>query len=113
IPVGRSVTAVRGNLGDASGRGPIVSVRVDGHLTVSDNRCLLQPTEDVQPAIRARASSAVVSANYVESAFEGLALDLVTGDGQYSVIGNVATGQYQVNGVPLVAPWDGLNVVAP
>jgi hypothetical protein len=116
LPRGREIVAVRGNLLETFGRSPAVRIVVQGACVFGDNRCLQTnaPSSTAGlPVGQVAAGAIVASANYLQGPREGVALQLVTANGPFTVIGNISSGPITVNGAALPAPWAPLNVIAP
>lgn len=109
---GLPVVAIRGNLVQGSGYGPVVQVTTPGSMTFSDNRTLFRPYKEGLPAVWGQCTTSVVSGNYVETAPESPAIDIDAHPSLCTVLGNVTNGLIGVRG-GLLAPWDQLNVIAP
>jgi hypothetical protein len=111
FPRGREIAAVRGNLLDAFGSLPAVSVGVAGTCLLSDNRCLLTSGQGM-PAAVVGAGALVANANSFETNGELPAALLEVPRGPVTVLGNVATSPIFLNQNPLPPPWAPLNVIA-
>ena len=111
-----ATTTVRGNRIDTNGFRPAVVANVEGSLMFSDNQVRHAGVDeqlDVQPewAVTGAADSLVVSANHVECAQGAMSFHV---DARCAAVtGNVVTGQIEIDGAPLAAPWAGMNVQLP
>ena len=63
--------------------------------------------------VETETSAALVSTNYMVGATKtpALVMKLPPKNGPFTVLGNVTSGEIQINGSPLAAPWAPLNVV--
>jgi hypothetical protein len=106
----REIVAVRGNLLEAFGAAPAVSITTDGDCAFNENQCLLL-FENQEPVVRITVLPAtlIVGANHGRRA-RGVTLDLRVDPKRLTVLGNITSGSIQVNSTALAAPWDGLNV---
>jgi hypothetical protein len=112
LPRGKEIVGVQGNLLEAYGTAPVVSVVTSGILTFSANRCLLS-TGGEQSVAQAQVGAVVVSANYLEGPVKIPALTLqLPKTSPFTVLGNITSGVIMINGSALAAPWAPLNVLA-
>lgn len=112
LQLGRELGAVHGNTVDGAGLRPMVQVFVGGNALVNDNRIVFVPNERVA-AVRIRADSAVVSANYIETRPEASAVAIDADPDKVAISTNVTNGELRINGAPLASPWDAMNVATP
>jgi hypothetical protein len=110
LPRGREVVAVRGNLADGFGLVPDIEVRAGGACVVSENRCLL--ATDKATVVAVSAGAAIAGGNYLEGMPKQTSMILQTGNGPFTVLGNISSGPIEVNGAVLAAPWAALNAQA-
>jgi hypothetical protein len=108
LPPSRDSLAVRGNVVEGYGRTPIVYVIADGPCLFNDNRCLLEGREGT-PTAQLSAAAAITSNNYIDGP-PGVALAISAPVGLCTVLGNIASGQIDIDGLPLAGPWQPLNV---
>ena len=116
-PGNQSMT-VRGNTLQVQGEYPAVDIVGQetpwrGECLFSDNRCRLDASERLL-VVRVAAGTIIFSNNYVQGSGErSVAVELLVGGtkGPFTVLGNIANGRIQVNGVPLQPPWQELNVM--
>jgi hypothetical protein len=102
--------AVRGNVVEAFGRVPAVLVETDAPCLFGDNRCFMVAVEGV-PAARLSVAAAVASNNYLQASLKTPALEIqLPAAGPFTVLGNIASGPIEVDGAPLPAPWQSLNI---
>jgi Family of unknown function (DUF6519)/Right handed beta helix region len=119
LPIGREVLAVRGNLLETYGAWPAALVLVAGSCMFNENRCVTQLDTRATPVVGVETKGAlIVNANYVErQAKDAVAMGLAAPQGSFTILGNVANGELEVNGAPLpsppASPWRPLNVIAP
>jgi hypothetical protein len=95
------------------GGSPLVEVQVSGSCRFSDNYCSSTLSDNAFGVIELSAASLIVSANRVECDEKINALDLTAGDLKNPagvVLGNIVSGSIQLNGIPLTAPWEALNI---
>jgi hypothetical protein len=100
---------VRGNVADALGSVPAITLVTTAACVLGENRVTLATNNKVNAAIRAIVGTAAVSANHVRASRGLPAIDLRPVAGAFTVLGNVTTGPIDVNGAPLAGPWDVLN----
>lgn len=120
LPRGREIVAVRGNLMEAYGDVPAIDIAGGGAFVFSDNRCLLTSGPSavagppVAPSVAVISAGALIaSANYLQGPKNAVAMRAQVPQGPFTVLGNIASGPIQVNGVALGAPWGPLNAIAP
>lgn len=117
VPRGKEIVGVQGNLLEAYGSAPAVSVVAGGALTLSTNRCLLS-TEGGQPVAQAQVGAVIANANYLEGTAKMVALTLQLPEaGPFTILGNITSGPIQITQgtappSDLQPPWAPLNVVA-
>jgi hypothetical protein len=90
----------------------VISVR-DGDAVFTGNHCN-QPTGKDHPAVSVRAASATVQANRVRGGLPSMYLSV--GVDAAVVLGNITSGDIQINGVPVSQtgkPWSQLNALVP
>ena len=105
---------IHGNSFYGYGNIPMVEVSVSGACQFSDNYCsLLGGSAGIE--VDLTGASIIASANRVECSSEIIPLNLKTVNAKttnpFAVVANIANGQIQVNGNPLDAPWNHLNVI--
>jgi hypothetical protein len=108
LPHGQEIVAARGNLLEAHGANPAVSITIAGDCTFNDNRCQLFPSS-ANSIVGINAVSFIASANYVRGRND-IAMDLHAALKKFTVLGNVTDGRIFVNGGLLDDPWKPLNV---
>jgi hypothetical protein len=120
LPRGREIVGLHGNLLEGYGGTPVIRVEASGALTLSTNRCLLNPTvagAPSQPVAQAQAAAIIASGNYLEGApsvvprVPAMVLKLLPENGPFTALGNISSGDIVVNGAALPAPWAPLNIV--
>ena len=111
FPSGTASLAVSGNVVDAYGEVPAVSIETAAPCLFRGNRCFLQTREGVTTA-RISAGAAVTSDNYLDGIGKVPGLELfVPPGGPFTVLGNIVAGGLAVNGSsPIPAPWTQLNL---
>jgi hypothetical protein len=109
LELGRELGAVRANTIDGAGLRPMVHVSLGGNALVNDNQIVFDPAEGV-PAVRIRADSAVVSANYIQTQPRARAVSIDADPDNVAIATNVTNGQLLIRGLPLTPPWDANNV---
>jgi hypothetical protein len=108
--VGDASLAVRGNVVEAYGEVPAVSLETGAPCLFNDNRCFLVTREGV-PTARVAAGAAITSNNYLRGTGQVPCLELVVpSGGPFTVLGNISAGGVAVNGTALPPPWAELNV---
>jgi hypothetical protein len=119
LPRGREIVGVHGNLLEGYGVAPVIQVETNGPLTLSTNRCLLNPTVALsQPVAHAQAGAIIAIGNYLEGAptdpragFPVVVLRLVPENGPFTVLGNISSADIHVNDNTLAnTPWGPLNI---
>ncbi len=102
---------VRGNVADAFGRSPAITVFTAGAMVIGENRVTLDAPGDSVSAVALLGSSAVVSANHVSQprGQRSIQLALNPQGAPFTMLGNVTSGPIVVDGAGLGAPWDALN----
>ena len=113
LPRGRESVSVQGNLFDAYGLSPAISINITGPVIFTNNRCLLASRS---PLVAEMAMGAIIAnANY----FEGVQVTRqpavvlqIPKEGPFTVLGNIASGEIHINGAALPVPWAPLNVIA-
>jgi hypothetical protein len=109
LPRGRSSIAVHGNLVEAVGQVQAVYLQTEGSCLFNDNRCFHVTRKST--VVKVFAGALVASDNYLEGIEKLPAADLTLPAGAgFTVSGNVSSGEIQLNGAALPAPWDQLNV---
>ncbi len=120
LPRGKEIVGLHGNLLEGYGGTPVIRVEASGALTLSTNRCLLNPTvagAPSQPVAQAQAGAIIASGNYLEGAppvvprVPAMVLKLLPENGPFTALGNISSGDIVVNGAALPAPWAPLNIV--
>jgi hypothetical protein len=113
------MVGVHGNLLEAQGEAPTVSIAADGPCTLQDNRCALTPfTATGGPApvavVHVIAPTTIASANLVRRTpqlpdFLAMKLDV----DNFTVVGNITAGPIFIKAAQLAGPFAPLNVIAP
>jgi hypothetical protein len=118
LPRGREIVGLQGNLLESYGTAPAVRVVARGALTLSTNRCLLGTAAAnaafIPPVVEGDAGAVLANTNYLEGATKipAMVLNLLSQNGPFTVLGNISSGEIQINGTALAAPWAALNVIA-
>jgi hypothetical protein len=93
------------------GRGPLTQVFVTGSCRFSDNQYVCGSGK-VAAVVEVIAETAIAAENRVECSRDTRSLDLKLGNAKaLTVLGNIVGGPILVNGAPLGAPWQPLNVI--
>jgi hypothetical protein len=102
---------------DSSGQGPVVFVFFPAACLVTDNRCLARRYIEIITRFTAR--SLALTSNHVVGDDDRLSVQAVVLNGTdaygntvpaLTAVGNLTSGEIEVNGAALTAPWDVLNV---
>jgi hypothetical protein len=101
-----SSVIVQGNVLRARGGTPAVHMITGLDIKFSDNRCTLNGNNT---AVNLNCRVAVVSSNIVRGLGRN-SVEVPGTDVQFTVVGNVTSGEIFVRGQPLPAPWEPLNV---
>jgi len=119
LPHGREIVGLQGNLLESYGTAPAVRVVARGALTLSTNRCLLGTAAVgnaafIPPVVEGDAGAVMANTNYLEGATKtpSMVVKLLPENGPFTVLGNISSGEIQINGSGLAAPWAPLNVIA-
>jgi hypothetical protein len=118
LPRGREIVGLQGNLLESYGTAPAVRVVARGALTLSTNRCLLGTAAAnaafIPPVVEGDAGAVLANTNYLEGATKipAMVVNLLSQNGPFTVLGNISSGEIQINGAGLGAPWAPLNVIA-
>jgi hypothetical protein len=89
---------------------------LDGASIFAENRCLLTSggePEALEVRAEISAGTIIATGNYLEGPAGVAAMKLQAPGRPFTVVGNVTSGPIQVNGAPLAAPWEALNVISP
>ena len=117
LPRGREIVGLQGNLLESYGTAPAVRVVASGALTLSTNRCLLGTAAVaafIPPVVEGETGAVMANTNYLEGATKtpAMVMKLLPENGPFTVLGNISSGEIQINGAALAAPWAPLNVIA-
>jgi hypothetical protein len=118
LPRGREIVGLQGNLIESYGTAPAIRVVAKGALTLSTNRCLLGTAAPgaafIPPVVEGETGAVLADANYLEGATKtpAMIVKLLPENGPFTVLGNISSGEIQINGSALGAPWAPLNVIA-
>jgi len=111
LPRGREMAGAHGNLLEAYGEAPCVSVAILGAFGFANNRCLLSTRG--QPVAAVRVGALVANANYLQGPASVPAFTVQLPDrGPFTMLGNMTSGSILINGAALASPWAPLNVTA-
>jgi len=93
------------------GQGPLSQLLIKGSCRFSDNQfaCV---SEKVGAVVDVTAEALIAAQNRIECGRNAKALDVTLGNAKaLTVLGNVVGGPIIINGAPLGAPWQPLNVI--
>ena len=111
LPRGREMAGAHGNLLEAYGEAPCVSVTILGAFGFANNRCFLSTRG--QPVAAVRAGALAANANYLQGPANVPAFTVQLPDrGPFTMLGNMTSGSILINGAALTSPWAPLNVTA-
>jgi hypothetical protein len=112
LPRRREIIGVHCNLFEGYGEAPLILVQASGGVTLNGNRCLLNTAQQV--VADAQAGAIIAIANYLQGAVRvpAMRLKLSPEKGPFTVVGNITSGDIEVDGASLTEPWSPLNVVA-
>src|SRR5207248_3091016 len=109
LALGDSRLTVHGNQLESYGQSPTVRLLTTSSCIFSSNQCVLDLRTD-QPVAEVGANLVVASNNYLQGTGDRALMIVVPDPRVLTVLGNVTRGQIFVNGAPLAAPWQPLNV---
>jgi len=111
LPAGDSQLTLQGNQLESYGQSATVRIGTRASCVFSNNQCVLDLQTD-QPVAAVGAGALVASGNYLQAPGDLAFVITLPAAGAFTVLGNITRGQIRVNGAPLTAPWQQLNVAA-